>query len=289
MIRSNQYNKVDDKFAPKLKPGEVAIYVSARNKVVDGIPKFPTFYLPVKDTIKNPDPNADGVVDIAYITQGAPEGRSPVFGQIVFEPTEKGVITLSGSSSLAARQYAFMELTDFNGDKVGRDETKPIYFYRRKPGQRSEDAFAKAQKAADALDFAQFTPIDELRELLTNRKLKVANVSDEDVRFMALEEATKNPFRATKQAPVFQEAVVSKEQPVLNAKNIGSMFDAGIIKWSVAEKCLVNADTGMIYNIGDVKQTDKPEVKQAKLLQACIDNADYGEQLIDEIKMALKL
>ncbi len=285
MVKSGKYNEIDKKFIPVLKPGEVAIYVSCGNSIVEGVAKYPTIYLPNKDTINHPDENMPGVVDIAFITQGAPEGRDPIFGQIVFEPTEKGVITLTSSSTLDARRYAYMELCDYNGSKENRDETKPIYFYRRKPGQRAEDAFTKARKAAEALDFAQNTPIEELKKLLTDRKLRVNNLTDPDIRLLALEEATKNPF---KKVAVVEKAVApAKTDLVLTIGNLAEMFESDMLKWSVADKCIVNTETGTKYEVPGIVQTDKLEVKQKKMLEFLLANDEAGQVMTSEMKSAL--
>lgn len=285
MIRSGKYNEIDKKFIPVLKPDEVAIYVSSGNSVVEGVAKYPTIYLPNKDTINHPDENTPGVVDIAYITQGAPDGRDPIFGQIVFEPTEKGVITLKSSSTLDARMYAYMELCDYNGSKEGRDETKPIYFTRIKPGQKAEDAFAKARKAADALAFAQDTDIEELKALLTGRKLRVNTLTDSDIRLLALEEATKNPF---KKVAVVEKAVAPvKTDLVLTIGNLAEMFESDMLKWSVADKCIVNTETGTKYDVPGIVQTDKLEVKQKKMLEFLLANDEAGQVMTSEMKSAL--
>ena len=288
MIRSGKYNEIDKKFIPVLKPGEVAIYVSSGNSVIEGVAKYPTIYLPNKDTIKHPDDNMPGVVDIAYITQGAPEGRDPIFGQIVFEATEKGVVVLKSDNTLDARKYAYMELSDFNGSKEGRDDTKPIYFTRTAPGKRSEDAFTKAKKDAEALIFAQDTPIGALKELLSERGVKFGERVESDVRFLAMEEYKKKPFVTLPEAVAKTVVPVANEVGQITPDDISEMFEAEILKWSVADKCIVNTDTGTKYEIPGIVQTDKLEVKQRKMLDFLSANKGYGEIMIQEIKSSLK-
>lgn len=287
MITTKQYNKLSKEDIPVLKKGEVAIYVNSKNTVVDNVPKFPRLYLPNKDTINNP--SGDGVVDIAYIVADAPDGQEPRFGEIVFEPADKGIIICSGDNVLDQRKYAYLELSNHNGNNKNRDTTKEVYFFRRVPGQASEDALGKARKEALALNFADNTPIEQLRVLVSERR-PVDGLNDSDLRLVAMDEYKKSPFTegaATKNVPLPVSPPAQAEQPLVSLAQIAEMFESDVLKWSVSSKCIVNTETGTMYEVPGLTQTDKPEVKHKKLLDYLLSDNVALKQMADEIKSAL--
>ncbi len=274
MIRAKNFNDIPQDMVPTLGPEDTAIYVSLYNsQTPEGVPLVPTRFVPNKDSIQA----VDGWKEIAFITRAAPEKAKKLpFGTIVFEPSGQGMITLSGKSAVDCHLYQYLELCNYNESNTGRDASKtPIFKRLDLAGDAKRKMDAEIAKAELTI-WASKAPIDELVALLLTRDINSAGLPEATIRGQALEQALKAPFESRAEQSKF--SVDDQLLPTIKV-----CFDGEVIKWSPADKCLVNSETGTKYHVAGLVQTMPVAKKATMLFEACVSDSVLYDTVWGEI------
>ncbi len=274
MIRAKNFNDIPQDMVPTLGPEDTAIYVSLYNsKTPEGVPLVPTRFVPNKDSIQT----VDGWKEIAFITRAAPEKAKKLpFGTIVFEPSGQGMITLSGKSAVDCHLYHYLELCNYNESNTARDASKtPIFKRLDLAGDAKRKMDAEIAKAELTI-WASKAPIGELVALLLTRDVNSAGLPEATIRGQALEQALKAPFESSAEQSKFP--VDDQLLPTIKV-----CFDGEVIKWSPADKCLVNSETGTKYHVAGLVQTIPVAKKATMLFEACVSDSVLYDTVWGEI------
>lgn len=166
-MKAEFFNNYSSKLEKKLGRNETAVY-----KILNIRPDYDnpgTFFMPYSVNVPSTDsvfdPETEEWVDIAIINQVRADGEA-VFGDISFEKTNAGTLTLRGSVPAHQKIYQYLEICNFNQSNPNRATSKAAIF-----------------KKIDSKSDAEH----ERRERLTylNALNKAAELSDDDVRFVA--------------------------------------------------------------------------------------------------------
>lgn len=262
MIKTKQFNKVPDSMIPKLGRDEVAVFVCLHNSTgPGGVPIYPTYSVAPIVTIMTDD----GPVEIANVTQDAPEGKIPKLGDAIFETGQKGTIICKGLSPRDIRLFEFLSLHPENEANGGST------FRREQPGHKQKTALDKARLEAAAVNFALDTPLETLKTLLAERKISTDGKKEDDIRLLATEEGKRKAFEV-------KEPLIGQQQ----RDDIKEMFEVGVIVWDQSVKKLKNTASGLHYE-AKVLQTDPPAKKVEKLIAAANTDTVLAEQLLEDV------
>lgn len=166
-MRADYYNKISSKLEKKLNRNETVTYRILNIRPDDENPGG--FLMPysvnVPSTDSVYDPGTDEWVDIAIINQVRADGEA-VLGDISFEKSNAGTLTLKGSNPAHQKIYQYLEICNFNKSNPNRATSKMALF-----------------KKIDSKSDAE----QERRDRLTYLEAlnKAAALSDEDMRYVA--------------------------------------------------------------------------------------------------------
>lgn len=263
MIKTKQYNRFPDNMEmPKLAKDEVAVFVCSHNSAgPGGVPIYPTYSIAPVATIMTDD----GPVEIANVVEDAPDGRMPKLGDAIFETGQKGCITCKGLSPRDIRLFEFLSLHPENEANGGST------FRREEPGARQKNELDKAKLEVKAINFALETPVETLKTMLLERGLVIEGKDEDSIRLMAKEEGKRKLFEA-------KEPLIA----VGHLPDIQEMFEVGIITWDSSAKKLKNVNSGLHYEV-KMSQTDKPQEKMNKLVNAANAEPALAQQLLNDL------
>lgn len=166
-MRADYYNKISSKLEKKLNRNETVTYRILNIRPDDENPGG--FLMPysvnVPSTDSVYDPGTDEWVDIAIINQVRADGEA-VLGDISFEKSNAGTLTLKGSNPAHQKIYQYLEVCNFNQSNPNRATSKMAIF--KKIDSKSD----AEQERRDRLTY-----LDALN--------KAAALSDEDMRYVA--------------------------------------------------------------------------------------------------------
>ncbi len=280
MIKTTQFNNISEELLATLKlgRGEAAIFVNLGNNADPaGIPLYPTQGISPTDSIY--DPFKDEWVEIAYITRAITKDdkKAIPLGTITFEAATKGIITLSGDKAGDRALFEYLSLSNHNLSNPNRDKNKKPIFERLIAGEKAAKQLKDGRDQLANMKWAFDTPLEEVVAALKERGHDLTSAPEAIVRQKALEEAKKNPFVGT--ASLTSNGTIDE----LTTK-LPEAFQAGVLKFDANKKLLVNTEMGEYYDNLDVKQTDKVEVKIAKIMEYCKNNLDFAAKFLEEIK-----
>lgn len=166
-MRADYYNKISSKLEKKLNRNETVTYRILNIRPDDENPGG--FLMPysvnVPSTDSVYDPGTDEWVDIAIINQVRADGEA-VLGDISFEKSNAGTLTLKGSNPAHQKIYQYLEICNFNKSNPNRATSKMAIF--KKIDSKSD----AEQERRDRLTYLE----------ALNR---AAALSDEDMRYVA--------------------------------------------------------------------------------------------------------
>lgn len=230
MLKTDKYNNVPDGLIPKLGYNEIAHFRSLQNgRDPHGNPTYPQYVLPSTSTIY-----VDGkFVEIAFVTNVAPDGKKAQLGEISFETASKGVITCRGNNRNGVLLFEFLSMCSFNKDSEFRVEGEPVFFERVDASDAEQRQLKEAAISSAAYSYAMNTPIEVLMKNLESRNIQPKGWNEPTVRLKAFELGKIKPFETAKEVKKEEPAPAKKSDSLAIAREA---VEGNIIKYVKTKK-----------------------------------------------------
>lgn len=284
MKEVGNYNKFPKGFElPKLKKGEKAVF-RLTDELVQIDPTDPQkkkrlfpllVQVPPTDTILTDD----GPVLIGLVKRVDKDGIPQDCDYLEFElgQGEPGKFTLKGDSVIDVAKYPYAKLTDHNGSKPGRDESKKIYFYEVNEDADAQKVVNDIDEEVEALYFIKGLSPAKLKEHAQSFGAPVWNETDTPaIRKQKLQqEARRDPKK-------FNRIINNSDETSIKAI-LQTAFDKGVIKYDVEQNKVVWAKGGTIATLARVEGSNWLDN-----MSDWVKSHKNGQTTFDNIKKLLK-
>lgn len=266
-MRADYYNKISSKLEKKLNRNETVTYRILNIRPDDENPGG--FLMPysvnVPSTDSVYDPGTDEWVDIAIINQVRADGEA-VLGDISFEKSNAGTLTLKGSNPAHQKIYQYLEICNFNKSNPNRATSKMAIFKKIDSKSDAEQERRDRLTYLEALNRAAALSDEDMRYVASSLGIKLRGTNVE-IRNKVEEFAEEHPedFLA-----VIEQQTNRTESLIHEAVDLGIITHngrSGKFAWTESEEEIFEykkrVGTKAFYEFAEYLQTKDAEQLQA--------------------------